>query len=247
MNVKDFVITGFDSILYVRDKKGQTVHFENRYASCFIVTKSGKIAFTCDSGSVTSENGSPVFIPEKMYYKNECLEDAESYVFNFHLKNGSNKMLQLSDVGLHAVKGCYESIQNAIVASDDVSKIMIFKELYTLAGLLFAKEKEVSETEKIVLDAVKYMAENYHDSTLTVKTVADKCFVSEIYLRKLFAKHRATTPFKELTDIRMKHAKTLLMEKRPVKEIAVGVGYSDIYQFSRAYKKHFGFPPSQML
>ena len=30
-----------------------------------------------------------------------------------------------------------------------------------------------------------------------------------------------------------------------VKEIAAAVGYSDIYQFSRAYKRHFGFPPSK--
>lgn len=245
MNLSDFVITGFDSILYVKDKKGQTVHFESRYASCFIVTKHGRITFSAGNGIVISENGSPVFIPEGMCYTNVCDEDAESYVFNFHMMNGGDKMLQLSDAGIHTVQNCYDNICKAVVDSGKVSDITVFKELYTLAELLFAKKTQLSDTEKLVSDAVKYMAENYHLSTLTVKNVAEKCFVSEIYLRKLFSKHRNTTPFKELTDIRMNRARALLLEKRSVKETAVSVGYSDIYQFSRAYKKHFGYPPSE--
>lgn len=245
MNLSDFVITGFDSILYVKDKKGQTVHFESRYASCFIVTKCGKIAFSAGNTSVIAENGSPVFIPEGMCYTNVCEEDAESYVFNFHMMKPGDSILQLTDAGLHTVHSCYESIRKAVMDSDEASGVTVFKELYSLAELLFAKKKELSETEKLVSDAVKYMAESYHLSTITVKNVAEKCFVSEIYLRKLFAKHRNTTPFKELTVIRMNRARTLLLEKRSVKETAVSVGYSDIYQFSRAYKKHFGYPPSE--
>lgn len=246
MNLSDFVITGFDSILYVNDKKGQTVSFESRYASCFIVTKHGEISFTSENGSVVSKKGQPVFIPEGMCYKNECIEAAESYVFNFHLMKKNDTMLQLSDAGLHAVKLCYESIRNAMVATGVAADIAVFKELYTLAGLLFAEKEKLDDSEKIVADAVRYMAENYENSKLTVKAVAEKCFVSEIYLRKLFAKHRNTTPFKELTDIRMKKARTLLLEKRSVKETALSVGYSDIYQFSRAYKKIFGYPPSEV-
>ncbi len=245
MNLSDFVITGFDSILYVSDKKGQTVSFESRYASCFIVTKQGEILFTSENGNVIAKSGQAVFIPEGMCYKNECIEAAESYVFNFHLMKKTDTMLQLSDVGLHTVKLCYESIRNALVNTGIASDIAIFKELYTLAGLLLAENEQLAENEKIVADAVKYMAENYENSTLTVKTVAEKCFVSEIYLRKLFAKYRNTTPFKELKEIRMKRARVLLLEKRSVKEVAVSVGYSDIYQFSRAYKRFFGYPPSE--
>jgi len=85
VNLSDFVITGFDSILYVSDKKGQTVSFESRYASCFIVTKQGEILFTSENGNVIAKSGQAVFIPEGMCYKNECIEAAESYVFNFHL------------------------------------------------------------------------------------------------------------------------------------------------------------------
>ena len=53
------------------------------------------------------------------------------------------------------------------------------------------------------------------------------------------------TPFRLLMDLRMKKAYEMLLEKRPIKEIASSVGYSDIYQFSRAYKRYFGYAPTE--
>lgn len=244
MNIRDFVITGFDSILYVKDKKGQTVCFENRYASCFIVTKSGKITFTSDKGYVISQKGNPVFIPEGFSYTNECNEDAESFVFNFHTAENAKEMQSLSDISINAVQSCYDSIKKSVSDGGESSFISVFKELYTLAECLFADDKMLTDGEKTVSDAVKYMAENFHDRNLTVKKIAEKCYVSEIYLRKLFERHKKTTPFKMLTDIRMNHACKMCLQKRPVKEIALSTGYSDIYQFSRAYKRYFGYPPS---
>lgn len=110
--------------------------------------------------------------------------------------------------------------------------------------MAFTSSKK-SGREVILADAVSYMAENYHNSALTVSQIAEHCHVSEIYLRKLFGKNYSTTPMRYLRDIRMKKACQLILEKRHVSEIALSVGYSDVYQFSRAYKKHFGFSPSE--
>ena len=79
---------------------------------------------------------------------------------------------------------------------------------------------------------------------LQIEEVAAFCNVSSAYLRKIVKEVYQKTPFHLLTDLRMKKACELLLEKRPIKEIASSVGYSDIYQFSRAYKRYFGYPPS---
>ena len=62
---------------------------------------------------------------------------------------------------------------------------------------------------------------------------------------KLFAKELNTSPFRHLTKLRMEKASLLIFEKRPLKEVAESVGYSDVFQFSRAYKRYFGYPPSK--
>ena len=119
------------------------------------------------------------------------------------------------------------------------------KELYAIASELFIKKETLSASDKVLTEAIEFMMANYHDSSLTVTKIAENSYISEIYLRKLFEKKYATTPFKMLTDIRMKKAYLLVKEKRPVKEIACEVGYSAIYQFSRAYKKYYGVSPSE--
>ncbi len=58
------------------------------------------------------------------------------------------------------------------------------------------------------------MKENYSNSNIVIRDVANKCCVSEIYLRKLFEKYANETPFKVLTKIRMEKAKFMIEEKK---------------------------------
>jgi len=43
----------------------------------------------------------------------------------------------------------------------------------------------------------------------------------------------------------MQQARLYLHERRSVSETALAVGYSDIYQFSRCYRRYYGYPPSK--
>ena len=79
---------------------------------------------------------------------------------------------------------------------------------------------------------------------LQIDEVAAFCNVSAVYLRKVIKELHGKTPFQLLTELRMKKACEMLQEQRPIKEIALSVGYSDIYQFSRAFKRRFGHSPT---
>ena len=83
MNGENFIITKFNNIYTANDPKGKLIELEKRYCACFIVPLSGSIKFTYDGGSVVADSLHPVFIPEGLSYKNECLEDAKSLVFSF--------------------------------------------------------------------------------------------------------------------------------------------------------------------
>ena len=51
------------------------------------------------------------------------------------------------------------------------------------------------------------------------------------------------TPFSYLTRRRMEVARDMIKEHCTVTETAGRVGYSDVYQFSRAFKKYYGVSP----
>lgn len=245
MDFNDFTITKFVSTFYAIDKKGRKKEFENRKFACFILTLKGRISFTSGDVRVFSDSAHAVFLPQGLSYVNECLEDAESIVLNFSTLKSYALPSSLAAVTSARAIECYNAVKKASASLSAQSRMIIFGELYSIAAELFAEKSISRASDAIITKATEYMMENYHKSTLTVREVADYCYISEIYLRKLFEKKHGSTPFKKLTEIRMKKAYVLAKEKRPVTEIAEAVGYGAVCQFSRAYKKYYGRSPSE--
>ena len=245
IKTENFIITEFNSIFIANNTEGKIIELKNRYCSCFIVTFSGSIKFSYDGGSVVADSEHPVFIPEGLTYQNECLEDAESLVFNFHTLEKYAVPTVLSSVSHRFATEKYEGIEKALFSNAAENKMTVLGELYSLASRLFAVSEKRSPGNVAIKKATEYICSNYSHSELTVSQVARECFISEVYLRKLFTEKLNTTPFNYITKVRMEHAHDFARERFPISEIAHLVGYADIYQFSRAYKKYFGHSPSK--
>ncbi len=244
MDVKDFSIAEAKNTYLALDPKGRrTVHTDRKYA-CFIITVSGSIRFTADGKSHICDAEHPVFLPMGLSYVNECVESAKSYVFNFTTASAYDEIVSLAPVSESNASLCYRRIKALFPFSDLPERLQSLEVLYSLAAKLFEKWKSKSENP-IAAEAVSYMRQRMCDPALCVGDVALHCHISEIYLRKIFERTFNKPPFKLLTDLRMDEARAMLEEKRPIKEVIGRVGYSDVYQFSRAYKRHFGFPPSK--
>ena len=138
----------------------------------------------------------------------------------------------------------YKEIEKALVSGNTENKMSVLSTLYALAAKLFSTRQKLSAGNETINKATEYICLNYALSNLTVSQVARECFVSEIYLRKLFGEKLNITPFYYITKVRMTHARNLIQEKIPIKEVAVLVGYNDIYQFSRAFKRFYKISPS---
>jgi len=68
--------------------------------------------------------------------------------------------------------------------------------------------------------------------------------VSPFYLSHVFSQYMGVTFTEYLTDVRMHHARTMLVESgRSIGEIADRTGYSDVYYFSKVFKRHHTMPP----
>lgn len=89
----------------------------------------------------------------------------------------------------------------------------------------------------IVRQAKAYIRENYA-SRLSLRDVADHCYVSQWHLSKLLNKHLGQTLYDLLNSVRIEKAKELLEDPSlRISEIAERVGYADAAHFSRVFKK----------
>ena len=239
--MEKLIITAVADCFFARDPRGHKIEINKRKYSCIIVTVKGKIRFTFSDRSLICDSEHPVFLPQGACYQNECLESAESFVFNFLTKD-EHPPMSLSPSCEVQVRKAFERISkgHSMSFSDEAQSI---GELYFLLSALFAIPP-VTPSEKVLKASREYIDHHYASPSLSIKSISEYCFVSESYLRKLFSDKLGKSPFRYITDVRMQKAQMLLYEKRPIGEIACMVGYSDVYQFSRAYKRYFGYAPS---
>jgi AraC-like DNA-binding protein len=239
--MEKIIITAVADCFFARDPRGHKIEINQRKYACFIVTVKGKIRFTFRDCVLICDKDHPIFLPCGACYRNECLDSAESYVFNFLTKDTHSPM-SLSPPSEMQAKKAFEQISRGHSSSfGDEARLL--GELYFLMSALFAVPA-FTPSEKVLKASREYIDHHYASPSLSVKSISEYCFVSESYLRKLFSDKLGRSPFQYITDVRMQKAETLLYEKRPIVEIARLVGYSDVYQFSRAYKRYYGYAPS---
>lgn len=93
--------------------------------------------------------------------------------------------------------------------------------------------------------AIRWMRTEYMRG-LTMKECADRLHISRSYFFTKFKKKTGSSPQQYLTNVRMERAAVLLGKEGISPSIAAAsVGYGDIYQFSKAFKKHFGLSPRE--
>lgn len=244
MNSKNIKIEKFKNIFYIKDKKGRVLSTNARYASCFIITLRGQIKFTFMDRIIVTNSHQGVFIPQGTAYTNECLENAESILINFYISNPTMAPCALNSLDEKLAMSFYREISQKAHENTGKEQYFLLSRLYQLAYLLFQIDSPPNEKVRLAEKALFYMQSECERADLQIDEVAAFCNISAVYLRKIVKEVYHKTPFHLLTDLRMKKASEMLLEKRPIKEIASSVGYSDIYQFSRAYKRYFGYPPS---
>lgn len=78
------------------------------------------------------------------------------------------------------------------------------------------------------------------------REAAAAVYVSPTHLRRLFHEIMDKSPTEAFTEVRMETARQLIAEQRvTLAQVAEIVGFSEASALSRAYRRHFGHPPSR--
>jgi AraC-like DNA-binding protein len=82
---------------------------------------------------------------------------------------------------------------------------------------------------------------------INVNDIATYVGVHRTHFSKTFTEEIGTAPAKYLQNLRLDKAKQMLQQTRlTVTEVALSVGYLDLFSFTRAFTRQFGCSPSRM-
>lgn len=102
------------------------------------------------------------------------------------------------------------------------------------------------KSRKGIVDQIcNHVLENV-DMEVSLSSVAEKLFMNKTYMSELFKQKSGITFVEYLKVVKMERAKKLLFEEElKIFEIAEKLGYRDIEYFSKLFKRHTGFTPTE--
>lgn len=110
----------------------------------------------------------------------------------------------------------------------------------------FVQNKHNAVTRNSIEKAKEFIHQNYMNSELNLKSVAESVHISPGYFSQLFKQVTGKTCIEYLTKVRIDAAKKLLKETTlKAYEIADKVGFNDSQYFSTCFKKLIGVPPTE--
>ncbi len=101
-----------------------------------------------------------------------------------------------------------------------------------------------SDKQQKLAPAIEYISQNYN-TKMSNGELAALTGLSTVYFRKLFTQIMGVSPVAFVHELRIAKAKEMLRsDYGTLADIAQSLGYSNLFDFSRDFKKHTGSAPS---
>ena len=203
----------------------------------------GQIIYTHEGKSVVSDRNCAILLPQGKTYSLRWTERGRFPLINFYC----------------AAPLC--NTPTAIPIPDAEPFLKLYEQLRMLRLFDGNRAKEMSVLYDVfhhlsvcgtvsaqLRPAIRYIEAHYMESDIQNKVLAEECRISEVHLRKLFAKHLNTSPKQYILDVRMEKAKQLLAENRmKVHAIAELCGFTSLSHFCRYFKRKTGVTPMEYV
>lgn len=122
--------------------------------------------------------------------------------------------------------------------------LSVVRQLAVILSRLYdcpAKPREIAG----IADAAAFMEAHYNEN-ISISDAAARSHYSQRHFIRLFTSAYGVTPQKYLLNVRVRHACAMLRDSSlSVTETALRCGFSDSNYFSRIFKKHTGYSPSE--
>lgn len=241
--------------LYIDDDVNRVTpksHHHNAFE--FHLVESGFQEYDCDGKVYSISSGEFLFVPPFVTHK---LLSSTAKTSKFSISFNCNSLTYLDKCVTGSLPSrIFENIQfivnenlNKTTNSRKLVENSVFESTVALLRLVGLREETLSEEPKKtahdfrVETAKVYIKENI-ERRITVKEIAEACFISSKQLTRLFIKHEGKTPAQYIINQRVEHIQNLLAnENISLKTISERMNFQNEYYFNSFVKKYLGLPP----
>lgn len=238
------------TIFNIYTEKNKVTKRINRPCWAIILKYEGETVYINQGKKYISNLENMIILPKGSTYEWQCTQPGRYYsvefdcdltcdtIFSFPIDQGE-KILQL-----------YKESEHKRILKQSSYKLEIFKNTYSILLLMLQSKQQKyvpSNKHQKIVPAVEYILNNY-TSPIKNGDLAALTGLSTIYFRKLFTEVFGVSPITYIHKLRIKKAKEMLQsDYDSISDIAFTLGYTNIYDFSRTFKKHTGLSPTNYI
>ncbi len=248
--LSDLIITKVHSVATMYTEKNNKTQRNNRPNWAIVIKYEGETVYVSNGKSYLSDIHNLVILPKGCSYEWQCTHSGHFSIIEFESDLVCNDIFSFSVNNSDKILKLFTELEYKRTLSKQMYAVESIRDTYSvLLMLLQSVQKNYLPTEKInkISPALEYIAKNYNNN-IRNDALASLCNLSTVYFRKLFVEITGTSPISYVHELRIKKAKEMLKsDYGSITDIAQSLGYINIYDFSRTFKKHTGSSPSKYL
>ncbi len=139
------------------------------------------------------------------------------------------------------IKNIFSSVEAQMDNNSEITKVLVKELLHCINADFLHNFYEKNKQNMTAIDHIaRYINKNF-SKHITLDSLAKEAYLDRSYLVRSFKKKYGCTPIKYLIDVRLTHAKELLLNTNAtIYEIAEECGYNSESFFISQYKKKYG-------
>lgn len=188
------------------------------------------------------------YVPARLDY-NRMAQTDELIVIHFDTINYNTQRIEyFIPESPSVIAELFERIWNCWNKKECGYKYKCSAIIYEIFAECYAQNFVSRPKNSKIHNSVEYILSNYKRSDLTLKEIASRSFISEVYFRKLFKEEYGISPQKYIINLRIQNAVGLISTGYySLTEVALSSGYNDYKYFSAEFKRTMGVSPSKYL
>ncbi len=246
--LSNLVIKKVFSAMTIYTEKNTKMSNKRRPCWAVVIKREGETVYSQGERKYVSNIGNMVILPKGSAYEWLCIEAGDCAIIEFDADTTHDEILSFHITESEKILKIFKDLEYKRLLKQPMYEIESIRDTYSIILMLLSQAKVPyipHTTKEKLLPAVDYMLKNYNKK-ISVGSLAELTGLSEVYFRKLFLGSYGVSPTVYIKKLRMKKAKEMLRtDYGSISDIATSLGYLNVYDFSRDFKKHVGVSPSK--
>ena len=252
MKADDLIIIKIDSIYKISTSTWARPFPTPRQTNGIVFFLDGEIRYIFGNKQVTAKKGDVLILPKDSVYSGvKQTADNSFYVVDFTVSDKTPfasfalptlikpKSFLDTEYAFRELLDCWNSTTLG-------ANLRVKAKLYEIIYNLYKESNSEKEEVPGVLSRITlYINKNYMDPDLNIHEVGEHFQISDAQMRRLFVRYLQVSPIEYLQNIRIAHAKNMILDGLRIYDVASSCGYTNQFYFSRIFKQRTGYTPTE--